>query len=140
MKIINSLCVIATLLFCGNVWADNCTIDKKIELAKAGYSKTEIDKMCDKPPECCCEYQTGGTMPFEVITQYRWVKADNCNRAYVTRGESDFIKKVAEEPRCTSPSYCGRSENSEFLPTSIHTSQSSKTSVLAKLFKEAKTQ
>ena len=144
MKLINAFCAIATLLFCSHVWADNCTIDKKVELVRAGYSKADVEKMCNATPECCCSYETfEPSAPHGKKQYYVWMVADKCAQLDFSRRVPTMMGVPMVElsaPSCTSASYCGRSENSEFLPTSIHTSQSSKTNVLAKLFKEAKTQ
>jgi len=41
--------LISTLLLCSNAFASNCTKKEVMKMVGAGYTKTEIDKICDAP-------------------------------------------------------------------------------------------
>ena len=120
-----AICTIMMLFFCANVHAE-CSTEERIKLVQSGYSKTEVEQMCNKPSECCCSFQTISQDELQrfvgehsVHQKYQWVNADTCLSYKDDRQVSTgFVGLAAGLPSqsddslapstCTSPSYCGR--------------------------------
>ena len=96
-------------------YAGECTKDEIMKMVNAGYSKQQIDEICNetlKNPKCCCEIVYYEANNFEENwtykeTTYVWKEADEC-RTKKTKTVSPFTPDKKWEQRCTSNSYCGR--------------------------------
>jgi len=103
-----------TFFICGISFAGECTKEEIMQMVRAGYTKVEIDDICNKilkNPMCCCQYDLYteddllglGKMKYK-STSYHWMKADDCTSSSHFRS----LRKIEYRRRCVSKSSCGR--------------------------------
>lgn len=120
-----ALLIVCILLISSNSFAGECTKDEIMKMINAGYSKAEVDDICNKllkDPMCCCAkeyYKTGLLFYDRKHAKYEktinvWEKADDCDyyrlkNGFILKNHSDDnAPDYYVEGKCSSANNCGR--------------------------------
>lgn len=101
---------LAVLLVGATASADtgNCTVSEIIDMARSGYSQSEIDTTCKamtSSPNCCCAQAFGASSePIRKGLMDYYLKE---GRIYFVWSSADACGFRANS-LCVEPSYCGR--------------------------------
>ena len=108
-----SIIVIITLVS-SNVIASQCSKSEILELIRSGFSKSEINEICNAESMCCCEikmykWTNNGCFMCDYYHKYsgkvyRWIAASRCSvrNPNRNRNRNKTIKQ------CVNPVRCGR--------------------------------
>lgn len=109
MKIVVSI----ILFYSVNIFAGECTKGEILKMVGAGYSKSQVDDICNKTlknPKCCCRTyyskEDGNYNWVHQDTDYTWKNADSC----VSDSQNALfgLMKKKWDRVCSNQSYCGR--------------------------------
>jgi len=112
MKIILYVaCIVMPFISLNVVATGNCTKQEVMKMIDKGFSKSDIDSVCNETAKCCCRketYHMEGFITEKKVSDdvsYVWMDADSCTGTERPGGPlwNEYIDYV-----CTSQSLCGR--------------------------------